>query len=53
MRPFQARQETRMNSLRHGALNSDFGFLLDLTIFFVIGIPLILIVLLIWESMNE
>jgi hypothetical protein len=42
-----------MNSLRHGALNSDFGFLLDLTIFFVIGIPLILIVLLIWEATRD
>jgi hypothetical protein len=39
-----------MNSLR---LGSDFGLLLDLTIFCVIVIPLILIVLLIWESMNE
>jgi hypothetical protein len=42
-----------MNSLGRGATGSDFGLLLDLTIFFVIGIPLILIVLLIWESMNE
>ena len=28
-------------------------WLIDLTVTFVIGIPLILIVLLIWESMNE
>lgn len=42
-----------MNSLRHGALLGDSAWLIDLTIFFVIVIPLILIVLLIWESMNE
>lgn len=42
-----------MNSLRHGALLGDSAWLIDLTIFCVIGIPLVLIVLLIWESMNE
>ena len=42
-----------MNSLGRGVLGSDFGLLIDLTIFCVIVIPLILIVLLIWESMNE
>ena len=42
-----------MNSLRHGATGSDFGFLLDLTIFFVIVIPLIAIAYLIWDSAKE
>jgi uncharacterized membrane protein len=42
-----------MNSLRHGATGSDFGLLLDLTIFCVIVIPLILIVLLIWEATRD
>ena len=41
-----------MNSLGHGATGSDFGLLLDLTIFFVIVIPLIAIVYLIWDAMR-
>ena len=39
-----------MNSLRHGAIGSDSMWLIDLTVFFVIVIPLILILLLIWEA---
>jgi uncharacterized membrane protein len=42
-----------MNSLGRGVLGSDFGLLLDLTIFFVIVIPLILIVLLIVEATRD
>jgi hypothetical protein len=39
-----------MNSLRHGGIGADFVWLIDLTVFFVIVIPLILILLLIWEA---
>jgi hypothetical protein len=42
-----------MNSLRHGAIGSDSMWLIDLTVTFVIGIPLILIVLLIWEATRD
>ena len=41
-----------MNSLGRGVLGSDFGLLLDLTIFCVIVIPLIAIAYLIWDSMR-
>jgi hypothetical protein len=42
-----------MNSLRHGALLGDSAWLIDLTIFFVIGIPLILMAILIWEATRD
>ena len=42
-----------MNSLRHGALDSASAWLIDLTVTFVIGIPLILIVILVWEATRD
>jgi hypothetical protein len=42
-----------MNSLGRGVLGSDFGLLLDLTIFFVIGIPLMAIAYLIWDATKD
>ena len=42
-----------MNSLRHGATGNDSMWLIDLTIFFVIVIPLIAIVYLIWEATRD
>lgn len=42
-----------MNSLRHGALLGDSAWLIDLTIFCVIVIPLIAIAYLIWDATRD